>query len=166
MIMAALERGSIAPSFQLPDLDGKSRSLAETRDGDLLLLAFYHSGCPTSHFAMPFIGAIARAIKSPRAKVWGISEDPEGESLAFARELGLEMPILSDAPPCAVSASYGLTNVPTLFLIDGGHRIIKNCVGFSKADFLEFAATLARKAGVMAPDIFDGRDDIPELRPG
>ncbi len=115
---------------------------------------------------MPFIGAIARAIKSPRARVWGVSEDPEGESRAFARATGLEMPILIDAPPCAVSASYGLTNVPTLFLIGGGHKIIKNCVGFSKADFLEFAATLAQKAEVAVPDIFAGRDDIPELRPG
>ncbi len=165
--MAALEPGALAPDFELDDLDGNRRSLEELSAGDLLLLAFYHRACPTCQFAAPAIGAIARAVAGPHAKVWGISEDPEDESAQFAEEKGLRMPILIDEAPYRVSEAYGLTNVPTLFLIDGRRRILKTCVGFSKADFLDIAARLADKAGLKrAPDIFAGYGEVPALKPG
>lgn len=164
--MSALEPGAIAPDFKLIDLDGKRHSLAEIGRDDLLLLAFYHGECPTCQFAMPAIGAMARKAKSPRVKVWGVSEDPEDESAAFAAEMDLRMPILIDAEPYRVSAAYGLSNVPTLFLIDGKHRIVKQCAGFSKADFLAIAATLVKEAHGRAPDIFRGYREVPAMRPG
>jgi peroxiredoxin len=165
--MAALEPGALGPAFELEDLDGKRRSLKELSADDLLLLAFYHRACPTCQFSAPAIGAIARAVAGPHVKVWGISEDPEDESAQFAEEKGLKMPILIDEAPYKVSESYGLTNVPTLFLIDGRRRIVQTCVGFSKADFLDIAARLADKAGLKrVPDIFTGYSEVPAIKPG
>jgi len=163
--MAALEIGTAAPPFRLEDLDGKVHSLDEVRQGDLLLLVFYHSECPTCRLSMPFIGNLARALRSERVKIWGVSQDGRNETLKFAREKGLEMPIHIDADPYAVSQAYGLTNVPTLFLIDSGRSIIDQCVGFTKADFIRLAQAVAKNAGVAAPDIFAGQE-VPAMAYG
>lgn len=164
--MAALAPGAKAPAFELEDLDGKLHSLRELRDGDLALLVFYYRECPVCQFSAPFIAGMAAAIKSPRVKLWAISQDPPDESEAFANEKGLRMPILIDRPPFPVANAYGVTNVPTLFLIDSKGKILKNCVGFSKADFGEIARKLASQAGVKPVDLFGGRMDIPAIRPG
>lgn len=163
--MASLAPGKKAPAFKLKDLEGRLHS-PELKDRDLALLVFYHRECPVCQFSAPFIAKIANALKSPRVKMWGISQDPEDESEAFANEKGLRMPILVDEPPYQVSNAYGITNVPTLFVIDGKHTIVKNCVGFSKADFSRIARMLADRAGVEAPDLFTGRSDVPALKPG
>ncbi len=159
--MPALEKGSVAPDFRLEDLDEKFHSLGELKKGDLLVLVFYHSGCPTCQFAMPFIGNLARAMKSTTVMIWGVSQDEEDESLRFAQVKGLEMPVMVDAEPYPVSQAYGLTNVPTLFLIDSDRLIIDQSVGFASEDFVRFARTVARHASVTAPDIFAGQTPPP-----
>jgi peroxiredoxin len=163
--MAALEAGTKAPVFSLRDIEGKAHSLRELHSGDLALLIFYHRECPVCQFSAQFFAIMANKIKSSCVAIWGISQDAEDESEEFANERGLTMPILIDAPHYAVSNAYGVTNVPTLFVIEGG-KIVKNCVGFSRDDFTEIAAMLARKAGVAPPDLFAGRKDIPAVRPG
>ena len=164
--MAALDKGSIAPPFTLDDLEGHAHSLDELNQGDLLLLVFYHSECPTCRLAMPFIGNLARAISSGRgALIRGVSQDDADASLRFARDQKLEMPVMVDADPYPVSQAFGLTNVPTLFLIDSNRRIVDQCVGFDKADFVRIAETMAGNAGAGPPDIFAGQD-VPSMAYG
>jgi peroxiredoxin len=136
------------------------------RADKMLLLVFYHRGCPTCRLVAPLLGHMSRTLQSQHAKMWGISQDPEDESAAFALEHGFKMPVLIDDPPYAVSEAYGLANVPTLFLIDGGRTIAKSCVGFSRRDFLDLTAALAHKAQVPADDPFVSYPDLPETRPG
>lgn len=163
--MSALEAGKTAPAFTLADSAGRIYSLDQLRQGDLLLLAFYHSSCPTCQFAMPFICNLARSVRADKAKIWGVSQDNAATSDQFARRIRLEIPILIDAAPYPVSQAYGLTNVPTLFLIGDNRRILKNCVGFSRLDFLDFGATIARHAAAPQIDPFAGQQ-VPALRPG
>ena len=163
--MPALEIGSTAPSFTLQDLDEKARSLNDLAEGGLLLLVFYHSGCPTCQLSMPFVGNLARAVKSERVTVWGVSQDDDDESQRFAQVKGLEMPVLIDPEPYPVSQAYGLTNVPTLFLIDFRRRIIDQCVGFAKVDFTRIADTVAGHAGIPTPDIYGGQQ-VPAMAYG
>lgn len=159
--MPALEKGSVAPDFLLEDFDENKHSLGELKKGDLLLLVFYHSGCPTCQMAMPFIGNLARAVKSSNVKIWGVSQDELDESLRFAQVKGLEMPVMVDAEPYPVSQAYGLTNVPTLFLIDSQREIIDQSVGFAAVDFVRLAQTVAKHAGVRTPDIFASQTPPP-----
>jgi peroxiredoxin len=114
---------------------------------------------------MPFIGNLARAVRSERTKIWGVSQDGKNESLKFARASGLEMPILVDADPYPVSQAYGLTNVPTLFLIDSTRTILDQCVGFTKDDFVRIAQAVARNADAPAPDVFAGKE-VPSMAYG
>jgi peroxiredoxin len=160
--MPVLEKGATAPDFELTDLNGKTHSLDDLKPGDLLLAVFYHRDCPICQFSMPFVGNIARAVRSERSKVWGISQDDAHDSLEFARDKGLEMPVLVDAAPYPVSGAYGLTNVPTLLLIDSQRRVIDQCVGFSSEDFLRIAHTLADNAGIAPPDVFGGQE-VPAM---
>ena len=165
--MAALEPGRQLPSFRLKDLDGKIRTREELSKGGGALLIFYHRECPVCQFSAPFFGAIARAMgSSTQVRVWGVSQDPEEESEEFARRNDLRMPILIDEDPYPVSNACGITNVPTLFLIDNQGKIARTCVGFAKDDFSKIAEQLASKAGVKPPDLFAGRSDIPALKPG
>jgi len=163
--MPAVEIGTVAPPFRLEDFDGKAHSLDELRQGDLLLLVFYHSECPTCRLSMPFIGNLARAVRSDRMKIWGVSQDGKNESLKFARASGLDMPILVDADPYPVSQAYGLTNVPTLFLIDSTRTVLDQCVGFTRDDFVRIAQAVARNADTPAPDIFAGKE-VPSMAYG
>jgi peroxiredoxin len=164
--MATLEAGALAPIFTLTDLDGNARSLKELSGDDLLLLIFYHRGCPTCRLVAPLLGHMSRTLQSGRASMWGISQDPEDESAVFATEHGFKMPVLVDEHPYAVSETYRLTNVPTLFLIDGSRTIVKSCVGFSKSDFAEIGAALAQKGQIPASDLFAEYPGLPQFRPG
>lgn len=137
----------------------------ELRQGDLLLLVFYHSECPTCRLSMPFIGNLARSVASGRTKIWGVSQDGGNDTVKFARTSGLEMPILIDADPYPLSQAYGLTNVPTLFLIDSSRTILDQCVGFTRDDFLRIAQAVAHNAGTPAPDIFAGQE-VPSMAYG
>jgi len=164
--MAALGKGAQAPSFTLTDIDGNTRPLSELGADDLLILVFYHRACATCRLIAPLLGHMSRTLQSQHAKIWGISQDPDDESAAFALDHAFKMPILIDEPPYAVSEAYGLTTVPTLFLIDGSRTIVRSCVGFSKSDFTDFAAALTQKARVPAPNLFTNYPDLPEIRPG
>jgi peroxiredoxin len=163
--MAALEPGTVAPPFRLEDLEGKDHSPDQVRQGEMLLLVFYHSECPTCQLSMPFIGNLARAVSSERMKIWGVSQDGRNETIKFARAKGLEMPICVDDDPYPASQDYGLTNVPTLFLIDSARTIVDQCVGFTKTDFVRIAQAVARHAGAPAPDIFAGKE-VPAMAYG
>lgn len=164
--MGALEPGKKAPSFELKALGDKAHSLAELKDGELALLVFFHSECPVCQFTIPFVDKLAREVRSPRAKVWGIEQDPEGEAKDFVRRKNLKMTVLIEDEPYPVSNSYGITNVPTLFLIDAGGQIRKTSVGFARDEISEIAAELARAAGVKPPALFVGRSDVPAFKPG
>jgi peroxiredoxin len=163
--MAALEPGQAAPPFRIEDLQGKVDALADLAPGDLLLLVFYHSECPTCRLAMPFIGNLARALPAGRVKIWGVSQDGTTETIKFASEKRLEMPVHIDADPYPLSLAYGLTNVPTLFLIDSSSHIIDQCVGFAKDDFTRIAQSMAEHARVPAPDIYAGQE-VPAMAYG
>src|SRR5579875_758370 len=163
--MAALEPGAIAPPFRVEDLDGTVRSLEDLREGDLLLLFFYHSECPTCRMAVPFLGNLARAARSERMKIWGVSQDDRDGTVKFAAASGLEMPILIDTDPYPLSQAYGLTNVPTLFLIDSTRTVLDQCVGFSRDDFVRIARVVAKQAGSPVPDIFGGKE-VPAMAYG
>ena len=59
--MAALERGTTAPDFTLPAMDGKQFSLREALARRPVLAAFFKISCPTCQYALPFLQRIYKA---------------------------------------------------------------------------------------------------------
>jgi peroxiredoxin len=129
------------------------------------LLTIFKSSCPTCWWALPFVERIhGQAVKN--FQVLGIAEDTEEDAKALASELRLTFPIAIEQEPYPVSAAFGLTTVPTQFLIDASERILLASPGFSKEDFLEIARRAAELEGVEAIDPFPQGEKIPALRPG
>src|SRR5512140_2330858 len=113
-----LQAGSQAQDFSLPALDNKQYSLiGALRDGPVLA-AFFKVSCPVCQFTLPFLERFYRHFRDSKARIWAISQDTSEASREFAAEYGLTMPVLlEDMRTYDTSNAYGLTHVPSIFLI-------------------------------------------------
>ena len=64
------------------------------------------------------------------------------------------------------SNAYGLTNVPTIFLIDTDGKIKTAFSGFDKKGLEEIAAELATRQKSAATALFLPNESIPAYKPG
>ncbi len=164
--MQALETGALAPRFTLKDADGKTHSLAEALQRGPVLLAFFKESCPVCQFTFPFLERIHQGLNGTgNARVWGISQDDARDTRDFAREQGCTFPLLLDQEGYTVSNQYGLTNVPTLFLIQPDGKIQVSAVGFERKALETAAAAFGQLAG-QPITVFQPTDAVPEYTPG
>jgi peroxiredoxin len=164
--MEAVSAGSRAPAFTLRDFEGKSHSLEQVLKKGPVLLAFFKGSCPTCQFTFPFLVRLHQGIEDGNhVQVWGISQNGAGDTRAFARELGIRFPLLLDEDGYAVSNAYGITNVPTLFLVapDGSVRL--SGMGFSRRDIETVAAAFSRQQ-TQPINVFQPGEVIPDYKPG
>lgn len=161
-----LSAGSQAPVFTLKDLEGKNRSLEEALKKGPVLLAFFKESCPTCQFTFPFLVRLHQGIEDGnRVQVWGISQNGAGDTRAFARELGIRFPLLLDEDGYAVSNAYGITNVPTLFLVEPNGSVRLSGMGFSRRDLDTAAAAFSRRQS-QPITVFRPGEAIPDYKPG
>ena len=164
--MEALSAGTKAPAFTLPDTSGQQRSLAEALKKGPVLLAFYKVSCPVCQFAFPFLERIQQQIRGrDDVQLWGVAQDDADDADQFARQYGCTFPMLTDEDPYPVSNEYGLTNVPTLFLLRPDGQIQLSSVGFVKSEIEAAAAELTRSTDAPVP-IFKPTDNVPEFKSG
>ena len=155
--MAALEAGSRALDFALPTVDNKTYSLAESLKEGPVLAAFFKSSCPICQLTFPFLERFQRHFRDTKAQVWAVCQDERQEAQAFAAEYGLTMPVLLDEleQNYPVSNAYGLTHVPTVFLIGQAGDILQTSVGFVRKDLVQMGRKLevltSRKGFVPLP---------------
>lgn len=165
--MLALEKGSRAPSFTLPGADGKATwTLKGLLDGKGAVLAFFKTECPTCQLEFPFVERIGKALAGSPVLLLGIGQSSRGEIAGFRREFGLSFPIAIDGEPYPVSEAYGLTHVPTLFLLDSTGAVRRTEVGFSKENLEGFLKDACALGGVKSPGLFKATDDVPPMQPG
>lgn len=164
--MAALEAGARAPDFTLKDTNGQAHSLDSLKDNGLLLAAFYKVGCGTCKFSAPYFEKFHQAYNGKDGfQFWGVSQDTPEDTAAFMDEYNASFPNLLDETYWT-SADFGMTNVPSLFLINKEGEILQSCVGFSRDDFNTMSATIADHLGE-APVVISPPDDgAPDLKPG
>ncbi len=121
-----IEVGTIAPAFELVDLDGKTRQLSDYV-GKTVVLEWFNPGCPyvidTHTEGGALYGAAKKhmdagvvwlAINSGAAGKQG--HDPD-ESRKAKADWGLEHPILLD-PDGSVGKVYGARTTPHMYVID------------------------------------------------
>ena len=135
-----LEAGAHAPAFHLPRLEGGETSLAEIRAAGPALLAFFKISCPVCQLAFPFF---ERLHQPGRLPVYGISQNNARDTREFAKRYGVTFPILLDLESTGFPASnsYGLTNVPTAFLVERDGAIAQTILGWNKQQMSALAAT-------------------------
>ena len=158
--------GAKAPEFRLPALDGKQYSLSEALGRGPTLLAFFKESCPICQFTLPFIERIFQRLNhAGGVQIWGISQDDERDSRDFAKEYKLSFPILLDQSGYPVSNAYGLTMVPTLFLIEPDGKITLASLGFDRKEIETIAARLGECADKKITPFLAG-ENIPDYKPG
>src|SRR5579864_3331173 len=166
--MPALEAGVQAPEIELQYLDGGKFSLNEARKKGPIVAAFFKVSCPVCQMALPFLDRIFRAYeKSGKFTFVGVSQDNAADTKAFNRQYGIKFPALLDpVGKYPVSNAYGLTNVPTTFLISPEGEIEFSTVSWSKADVEQLNRRLAMSTGEGVAQIFQPGEKVAEYKPG
>ncbi len=161
--MGAIQAGTLAPEFTWPGTDGKTYSLKDALAQGPMLVAFFKVSCPVCQFTFPFLERFHRHF----GRVWGVSQDQEKDSRAFAREYGITFPILlEDTEDYPTSNAYGLEFVPTIFLLDRSGEILQTSVGFGKKDLEEIAAKMESLLGKKGFSPFQAGEDVPAFKSG
>jgi peroxiredoxin len=164
--MSRIEIGQTAPEFALQDLSGKRFSLAEALARGPVVAAFFKTSCPVCQYTFPFLERLFKAYGNDRATFCGISQDNAERTAEFNRECGVTFPTLLDKAGYPVSNEYGLTTVPTYYLISSEGTVQVASVGFSKKALEQISAELARLLGRPAAPVFLSGEIVPELKPG
>lgn len=105
--------------FRLPDLAGRSHTLAEYADDQPVVLFFFTSWCPYCHKQIAALKAIDREQQSLGLKLVAVGaglEDTADNVRRYALENRLPYVVLYDAG-AVVSAQYGVNVVPVAFLV-------------------------------------------------
>jgi peroxiredoxin (alkyl hydroperoxide reductase subunit C) len=101
--------GQQAPDFALPGLEDKVVRLSDYSGRSHILLAFYpFDFSPICSVQLPGLQAQMERFADLETVVLGISTDNPYSHRAFAAELGLEFPLLSDFFGKKVSEAYGV----------------------------------------------------------
>ena len=166
--MPALEAGVQAPEIELQDLDGRKFSLKEARKQGPVVAAFFKVSCPVCQLAFPYLERIFKAYaKSGKFSFVGVSQDNASDTKAFNREYGVTFPVLLDpVGKYPVSNAYGLTNVPTVFLISPEGEIEFSSVSWSKADMEQLGRRLANINDMPVEQIFKSGEKVADFKPG
>jgi peroxiredoxin len=164
--MTDIHSGNPAPNFSLPGIDGKSYSLTSLLRQGPLVAAFFKISCPVCQFSAPFLERLYQRYGGDGVRFLGISQDDGKASAKFAAEFGLTFPIAIDAKDYPASNAYGLTMVPTVFLIDRDGTVKVSSMGFVKQDLEEIAAELASRRNAVSEALFRADEAVPAQKPG
>jgi peroxiredoxin len=130
------------------------------------VLAFFKISCPVCQFTFPFVQRISERFANKNVSVIGISQDDARSTKDFNQEYGVKFPTLVDDAGYPVSNAYGLTNVPTIFLITPDGTVRVSCIGFDKAALEKIAGELAQQQKASALPLFRPDEVVPDYKPG
>jgi peroxiredoxin len=164
--MKTVAAGQTAPSFSLKSLDGKDYSLEALRKSGPVLVSFFKVACPVCQFAFPFLERLHKRYGRAGTTFLGISQDNARATKEFADEYGVSFPTLLDSAGYPVSNAYGLTNVPTSYLVDPDGTVRLTCFGFNKKDLEAFAADLSARQRLPPSLLFRPDESVPANKPG
>jgi peroxiredoxin len=126
---APLDIGQMAPDFKLRGPGGQPVTLSEYRGNRNVVLVFYPLAfSPVCSHQLPEIQRALPSFEDLNATVLGVSVDSHYSNEAYARQLGLDFPLLSDFDR-QTSAAYGVLNAErgisgrAVFVIDTQGRL-------------------------------------------
>ncbi len=153
-----LTPGSKAPEFRLARAGGGETSLQEIVANGPALLAFFKISCPVCQMTLPFLDRIHTPGRLP---IYGISQNDEEDTRDFNERFRVALPTLLDSEDNGFPASnaFGISNVPTMFLIERDGTVSRVIEGWVRQDI----EALANLAGV-AP--FRQGENPPQWKAG
>jgi peroxiredoxin len=153
-----LSVGDPAPDFELEGLSGGRRTRSTRKP---TLLAFFKVSCPVCQYTLPFLERLYRGKSNNDIAIYAISQDDAKSTRAFHSEFCITLPTLLDKEEEGYPASnaYGLSHVPSLFLVEPDGRISLTMMGFDKKIMQELGQRLGR-------DPFEPGEYVPEWKSG
>jgi peroxiredoxin len=164
--MSNIDPGAMAPAFSLKDLSGKECSLPALLEKGPVVVAFFKISCPVCQFTFPFLERIHKRYGGDRVTFLGVSQDDPKATKKFASEYGVTFPMAMDDKGYPASNAYGLTSVPTIFLVDADGTVRVVCMGFEKKGLEDIADFLAERQKVAPAALFCPDEKIPAHKPG
>jgi peroxiredoxin len=166
--MTTIVVGNTAPGFSLKSLDGKELSLDKLLERGPVVAAFFKISCPVCQFTFPFLERLHKRYGGDGVTFLGISQDEASSTKEFAKEFGVTFLMALDEKQKGYPASnaYGLTNVPTIFLIKPDGTVKISCMGFDKKDLESIGATLAERKKIAVAALFLPNESVPDHKPG
>ena len=152
------QAGERAPEFRLKRLEGGEAALADLLAAGPALLAFFKVSCPVCQMTLPYLDRIHAGAG---LRVYGVSQNGARDTREFVEEYGLRFPMLLDAEDDHFPASnaYGISHVPTTFLVEPDGMVGRVVDGWVKQDVLWLGA----RAGV---NPIGAGDSVPEWKAG
>jgi peroxiredoxin len=130
--------------------------------------AFFKVSCPVCQFTFPFLERLYKRYGGDGVTFLGISQDDARDTKEFAKEFGTTFPMALDekASGYVASNAYGLTSVPTIFLIETDGTVKVSCTGFDKKDLEAIGAELAERRKIAPAAVFLPSESVPAHKPG
>ena len=121
---------ALAPSFVLPDTDGKSMALADYR-GKIVVIEFFATWCEPCKHTAQMLQSISETYRDRGVAVLGVSID-EGDEVpsklkTFMRQHNMKYPVVIDNG--LVKKQYNVYALPTTIIVDRDGRIAKRHFG-------------------------------------
>jgi peroxiredoxin len=164
--MTHIVAGKIAPGFSLKGLDGKEYSLGTLIERGPVVAAFFKISCPVCQFTFPFLERLYQRYGRDGATFLGVSQDDARPTKEFASQYEVTFPMVLDEKGYPVSNAYGLTSVPTIFLVEPDGSIRVSSTGFDKKDLETIARELAERRRIAPAALFRPDEKVPENKPG
>lgn len=125
-----LPLGTIAPDFSLPDVDGKTVSLADFKQAPALVVVFMCNHCPFVKHVAPELAKLAKEYQQRGVAFVGISsndataypDDSPAKMKEEAKARGYAFPYLYDETQ-KVAQAYRAACTPDFYLFDGSRRL-------------------------------------------
>lgn len=126
-----------APAFALKNLQGREVKLADF-DGKAVLICFFASWDKPCQKHLPVLAELQRQYGADELSVVGIAleSDNLGPLRAYVHNDKIAFPVLLFDLK-VVQDFGGITSIPTTFVIDKNHNIIRKYVGWQEKDVLE-----------------------------
>jgi len=132
-----IEDPKAAPAFELRDLDGTTRTLADLR-GQIVIVNFWGIWCGWCVTEMPELQKLHETLADdPEVTLITINNDPNPDDVpAWMEEKGYGFPVLLDEG--YVAGEAGISSFPTTWVLDKEGRIVFDKKGWSQELLEEF----------------------------
>ncbi len=117
-----------AIDFTLENLQGSQVSLADF-EGKVIFLNFWATWCPPCRIEMPDMEKLWQKFKDEDFVILAVDlRERKDKVSSFVKENGYTFPVLLDSGG-EVANTYGITAIPTTYLLDPRGRIVGKALG-------------------------------------